>query len=127
MFLGSSLTYAIISSITPTQQEIPWQAALFVVIFEDPVEIPAGVGVENETRAKLYTLNYDNIIYKEGEEDSTLRDFFEIWGETFNSTCILDYCNNANNSIRMYVNNRETLDYEYYVIRDRDVIVIDYR
>jgi hypothetical protein len=126
-FLGSSLTYAFISAFPTQQQEEFWAARLSIVIFNGLEQIPAGVGVTNETREKLYTLNFDNIIYKDTDEDVKLRDFFKIWGENFNSTCILDYCNNGNYSMRMYVNNVENFDYELYVIKNRDDIIIDYR
>jgi len=127
-FLGSTFTYAIISAI-PSQNQVQagWRAGLAIVAFNELQPIPTGVGVTNETRSKLFTLNSDGIIYKTGEESATLREFFEIWGENFNSTCILDYCNNENHSMRMYVNNIETSDYELYTIKNNDFILIDYR
>ncbi len=127
-FLGSSFTYAIISAI-PSQDQVQagWRAGLAIVIFNELQPIPAGVGITNETRAKLFTLNSDGIIYKTGEEPATLREFFEIWDKNFNGTCILDYCNNGNHSMRMYVNNIESFDYELYTIKNNDFILIDYR
>ncbi len=127
-FLGSSVTYAIMSAI-PSQNQIQanWRAKLAIVIYGELYPIPADVGVTNETRSKLFTINSDGIIYKTGEESATLGEFFEIWGENFNSTCILDYCNNENHSMRMYVNNVENFQYENYVIKNGDFILIDYR
>jgi len=126
-FLGSSLTYAFISAFPVQQEEEVWAFRLLTVVFNELQTIPAEVGVTNETREKLFTLSDDNIIYKTTNEDVTLKDFFEIWGENFNSTCILDYCNNENHSMRMYVNNVENFDYELYTIKNRDDIIIDYR
>ena len=133
VFLVSSLTYAIISAF-PVESRIAagWRARLYIIIFGETVEIPANIGIINETAtSKLFTLNNDGIIYKKGSEDATLGDFFSIWNKTFNSTCILEYCNNENNSMRMYIyrgdNKVENLEYENYVIKDRDVILIDYR
>ena len=96
-FLASIITGAI-SFVLPTEnQQNVWAVRLEIVVFNELQEIPSEVGVvNNETREKLFTLNYDNIIYKTVDEDATLKEFFEIWGETFNSTCILDYCNNGN-------------------------------
>jgi hypothetical protein len=126
-FLGSSLTYALISAFPTQQQEEVWAFRLSIVIFNELQHIPAGVGVTNETREKLFTMDLNNIIYKDTDEDVNLGEFFEIWGETFNSTCILDYCNNGNHSMRMYVNNVENFDYELYVIKNMDDIIVDYR
>jgi hypothetical protein len=126
-FLASIITTAL-SFVIPTEnQQDVWVARISIVIFNELQYIPAEVGVMNETREKLFTLNSDNIIYKVTDENVNLKDFFDIWGETFNSTCILDYCNNENHSMVMYVNNVLNTDYQYYVIQNMDDIIIDYR
>ncbi|NIO45098.1 MAG: hypothetical protein GTN36_06140 [Candidatus Aenigmarchaeota archaeon] len=127
-FLGSGLISAFLYT-TPSQNQVQvdWGARLAITTFGDLYPIPAGVGVTNETTDKLFTLNSDGIIYKTGEESATLVEFFEIWGENFNSTCILEYCNTENHSMRMYVNNVENFDYELYTIKNNDFILIDYR
>ena len=127
-FLGSGLISAFLYA-NPSQNQVQanWGARLAIVVFNDMQHIPAGVGVTNETTDKLFTLNSDGIIYKTGEESATLGEFFEIWGENFNSSCILEYCNNENNSMRMYVNNVEIFQYEVYIIKNNDFILIDYR
>ena len=127
-FLGSIFTAAVSFILPPENQEGEvWAARLSIVIFNELQQIPAEIGVTNKTREKLFTLDYDNIIYKNTNEDVSLGEFFEIWNETFNSNCILDYCSNENQSMRMYVNNVENFDYEFYVIKNRDEIIIDYR
>ncbi len=127
-FLGSGLIGAVLYT-SPSQNQVQaeWAAVLGIVIFNELQPIPAGVGITNETRAKLFTLNSDGVIFKTGEESATLGEFFEIWNENFNSSCILEYCNNENHSIRMYVNNIENFQYELYTIKNRDRILIDYR
>jgi len=133
VFLASSLTYAIMSAF-PTENGVQsnWRARLVIIVFGESVEIPASTGVTNETiRSKLFTLSNDGIIYKQGSEDVTLGDFFKIWDKTFNSTCILEYCNNANSSMRMYIYTEdkqvENFEYENYLIKNNDIIIIDYR
>ena len=126
--LGSSIAYAIISAVPSSNQvQSNWRALIAIVIFNEQYLIPADIGVSNQTTAKVFTTNSDGIIYRTGTEDVRLKDFFDEWGKNFNSTCILDYCNNANNSMRMYVNNKESMDYELYVIKNGDFILIDYR
>jgi len=127
MFLGSSLTFAIISAFPNEQNITGWRARVVIVIFQELYPIPADMGVTNETKAKVYTISTDGIISKSVAEDVTLKDFFEVWGQTFNSTCILDYCNTNTSSMVMYVNGKENTDYELYTIKNNDVIIIDYR
>lgn len=126
--LGSSVTYAIIAAVPSSNQVQPnWGAQIAIAIFNEQYSIPADIGISNQTTAKVFTTNSDGIIYKIGTEDVNLKDFFDEWGEEFNSTCIMDYCNNANSSMRMYVNNIESTDYELYIIKNGDFILIDYR
>jgi hypothetical protein len=126
----ASIATTAISFIFPNenQNNQSWAARLSIVIFGQLQTIPAGVGItNNQTADKLYTLNNNNIIYKNSTGDVTLKDFFDVWGENFNSTCILDYCDNGNNSMIMYVNGVANTDYELYVIQNQDDIIIDYR
>ena len=126
--LGGSVAYAIIAAVPSSNQVQPnWGAQIAIVIFNEQYPIPADIGVTNQTTAKVFTTSSDGIIYKIGTEDVMLKDFFDEWGQKFNSTCILDYCNNENSSMRMYVNNKESMDYELYVIKNGDFILIDYR
>lgn len=131
-FLGSSITYALISAVPSNNQvQTNWAAKLVITIFGEQQEIPADIGVTNETRAKLFTINSDDMIYKTGEEDATLGDFFKEWGQNFNSTCVLDYCNSGNSSMMMFLRSGNdwvaNTEYEKYVIRNGDIIWIDYR
>ncbi len=126
-FLGSSITYAIISAFPGENTVSGWRAQLVIIKFRDQYPIPAEIGYTNESKAKVYTKSTDGILYKSISEDVTLKDFFDTWNKTFNSTCILDYCNTNTSSMVMYVNERENFDYEYYIIKNNDIIVIDYR
>jgi len=128
MFLGSSMTYAIISAFPNENTVLGWRALLVIVIYGEQYSIPADIGIiNNESKAKVYTTSTDGILYKSVDEDVTLKDFFDVWGKNFNSTCILDYCNTNTSSMVMFVNGKQNSDYEYYIIQNKDVIVIDYR
>ncbi len=128
VFSGSVVTYAI-TAVIPSQEQVQpdWKAGLAITIFNSLQPIPPGIGVENETYAKLFTLSSDGLILKSVEESVSLGEFFEIWGENFNSTCIFDYCNNENNSMEMFVNGIRNSDFELYSIKNNDFIQIDYR
>ena len=127
MFLGSSITYAIISALPQQNTVSGWMAQLVIVIYGEQYPIPADIGYTNESQAKVYTTSTDGILYKSVNGDVTLKDFFDTWGKNFNSTCILDYCDTNTSSMVMFVNGKLNSDYEYYIIQNRDVIVIDYR
>lgn len=126
-FLGSSLTYAIIYAFPTENQSSSWAARISIVIFGELQQIPAGVGIVNNQTEKVYTVDNSGIIYKSTNEDVTLGEFFNIWGENFNSSCILDYCNNENSSMIMYVNGVVNTGYNLYKIQNQDNIIIDYR
>lgn len=128
MFLGSSLTFAIMSAFPSGQSVTNWMARIVIYINGEMYTIPSDVGIiNNETRAKVYTGNSDGYIFKTVSEDVTLKDFFDTWGKTFNSTCILDYCNTNTSSVILYVNRVENPDYELYKIQNNNLIEIDYR
>ena len=131
-FLGSSITYAFISAFPSANQvQANWAAQLVITIFNEQQIIPADIGFTNETKASLFTINSDGIIYKTGTENATLGSFFKTWGQNFNSTCVLDYCNNQNNTMMMFLRSGNSWiansEYGNYVIKNGDVIWIDYR
>jgi hypothetical protein len=134
MFLGSSLTFAIISAFPSGQNTANWAAEIIIVINGNQYPIPSDIGIAgNETKGKIFTGNINGTIYKTVSDNVKLKDFFDTWGKTFNSTCVLDYCNTNTSSMKMYVwdysNSKwvENYDYELYTINNNDVIMIDYR
>lgn len=128
IFLASSVTYAIISAVPSGNSAAGWQAQLIIVIFGEQYPVPSNVGVAgNETTGKIYTISTDGVLYKSVEGDVALKDFFDAWGQTFNSTCILTYCNTNTSSVAMFVNDKANFEYENYIIQRNDFIVIDYR
>lgn len=130
-FAGSIVSTAIAmfpSTSSSNTVQTDWMASINIVINNQFYTIPAGVGImENQTTARLFTLNSDGIVYKTGTSDATLGEFFSILGQNFNETCILEFCNTNTSSMRMYVNNAENFDYELYTIKNGDSILIDYR
>jgi hypothetical protein len=131
IFLGSSLAYAFISAFPTGSSSDQWQARIIITINEDQYPIPSDIGiVGNETKGKIFTGNTNGIIYKTVNGYVTLKDFFDTWGQTFNSTCVLDYCNTNTSSVKMYTWNGKWVTnsaFEFYVIKSGDNILIDYR
>jgi hypothetical protein len=130
-FLGSSVTYAIISAIPSGDTSSGWMAQLVILVpgyEQQGYPIPADIGyVGNQSTANVFTRSTDGILYKSTIDDVTIKDFFEVWGKTFNSTCILDYCNTNNSYVTMFVNKKINQQFENYVIQDRDQIIIYYK
>jgi hypothetical protein len=67
--------------------------------------------------------------------NATLGMFFESLGMKFNSTCFIlpeplngktDYCESDDKTMKFYVNNELNVEYEKYVIKERDRILISY-
>jgi len=131
IFLGSGFT-GIILSIIPGGMGTSWRAGLFIIIHGEQIEIPAKIGfIDDAPSEGFYTLDDSSIIFKGTSEDLPLGDFFKTWGKIFNSTCIFEYCNNGNHSMKMYIirgdDKIENFEYENYIVKDRDMILIDYR
>jgi hypothetical protein len=100
---------------------------LEIVIDGEEYFIPGNIGVGNDYMRPLHTHDSSGEIHIEGpyKRDFIIGEFFEIWGETFSSECIFDYCTD-NGELKMYVNGRENSEFENYVMRNQDTIRIEY-
>lgn len=58
--------------------------------------------------------------------DYTLGEFFDVWGATFTSTCIMDKCNDGTKTVQMFVNGQPSFEFRNYLLKDGDEIVIRY-
>lgn len=58
--------------------------------------------------------------------DYTPGDFFNVWGVTFTSTCIMDKCNDGTKTVKIFVNGQPGFEFRNYVMKDGDEIVIQY-
>ena len=52
--------------------------------------------------------------------------FFDIWGKTFNETCLFDYCNTDEKQVTMTVNGKENKQFGNHTIQGNERIVIRY-
>ena len=60
------------------------------------------------------------------KEDTRLGNFFKTWGKEFSSTQIFEYKNSSESAVIIFVNGKENLDFENYLMRDGDKIEIRY-
>ena len=82
-------------------------------------EIPANIGVSVACMRPLHTHDSTGKIHVEfpREHDFRLRDFFTLWGESFNK---------EGYSVTMTVNGEASAEYENLILRDGDQIKLDY-
>ncbi|MBI2084877.1 MAG: hypothetical protein HYT70_04700 [Candidatus Aenigmarchaeota archaeon] len=120
---------------------IHWHPNLEIIIKGEKVAIPANIGIGSEYASSPFydsmmdmtnmhthdatgTLHWEVMMHAPTSQDMYLGNFFQVWGKTFNKNCIFEFCNGPEGSVKMFVNNKLNNDFEKYVIRDGDEIVI---
>lgn len=101
---------------------------LAIVVDGERVEVPSDIGVDPACMRALHTHDASGKIHVEypTEQPFTLGDFFAVWGEPFSSTRILDKVADDAREVRMTVNGQPSAEFENLVLRDEDLIVIEY-
>ncbi len=107
-----------------------WHPELSIVIKGQKEEIPANIGI-GVVHKPIHTHDSSGIIHLEiqglvKKDDLRLGKFFKIWNKPFNAECIFDFCNSPNAKVKMFVNNKENLEFENYQMKDKDKIEIKY-
>ncbi|MBI4153954.1 hypothetical protein HY501_01330 [Candidatus Woesearchaeota archaeon] len=120
-----------------SDEGIHWHFNLTIIIDGRKVVIPAGIGItvgkikdtelSGMQMSPLHTHDSSGRVHLESIKPRkfTLNDFFSIWEQQFDSSCILDKCIGAGD-LRMFVNGKENKGFEDYALRDLDEIVIMY-
>lgn len=95
--------------------------------------VPKDIGIGYGIMRPVHTHDDSGEIHIEGpcKRDFTLKDFFSIWKKEFNSNCIFDKCiNNTDNnkgSLKMFVDGKESQEFENLVLKDKQEIVVEYK
>lgn len=122
---------------------IHWHPKLSTYIDGQQQTIPTNIGIgpqyasnplydgmmgmtDMHTHDSSGTLHWEVMMHPPTEEELYLGSFFQIWGKNFNGTCIFEYCNSDGKSVKMFVNGKPNYDFDKYMVRDRDDIVIKY-
>lgn len=102
-------------------------SSLKITINEIQQEIPENIGLSPTLMRPIHTHDTSGYLHIESPcpRGFTLREFFEIWEKNFNNTCIFDYCTDKG-ELKMYVNNIENNEFENYIMKDKDEILIEY-
>lgn len=104
----------------------PW---IEIEIEGEKIDIPANIGISDRGMRVIHTHDGSGELHIESpyEHQFYLRDFFTIWGKSFNSKCILDYCVDEDHDIVMIVNGLQSSEFENLPLRDQDKIKIVFR
>ncbi len=111
-----------------SREGIHWHPELSIYIKGQSQEIPGSVGSPSimhthDATGMLHVHPANKLVLK---DDITLGKFFTLWGKKFSSTCIFDSCNDSEGKVKMTVNGVENLEFENYVMQDKDKIEIRY-
>lgn len=140
---ASSTTPAQASGDVVSAKGIHWHPQLSIVIKGQKQVIPANIGIGMQYAGSKYydsmmmmtnthTHDASGIIHWEvmegpvTKDEITLKAFFGIWGKTFSSSCIFEYCNGPDGTLKMLVNGKENTEFENYQVKDGDKIEIRY-
>lgn len=116
-----------------TSNGLHWHPRLEVYIKGEKQEFTDSIGL-GAIHQLMHTHKED---YKEGvvhmemqgvitKDETKLKNFFRIWGKDFSSTQIFDKKNGEEGKVKMMVNGKENTDFENYMMKDDDQIVIKY-
>jgi hypothetical protein len=102
---------------------------VFINGAEQPV--PANIGYDESagTIQSIHTHDDTGLVHLESSQARTftLGEFFGIWGVRFTPSCIGAYCNDAQNTIRVYVGGEEQSgNLQDIALDDQSVIVVTY-
>ena len=89
-------------------------------------QIPPNIGVSPGILRPVHTHDEPGKIHIEGlcAREFSLGEFFSVWGETFNSSCIFDKCGGE---LKFFVNGKENSEFERVILRDDQEIFIEYK
>ncbi len=90
--------------------------------------IPAGIGITPSGNRLIHTHDESGTIHVESPWPARfyLKDFFYVWGERFDSSCIMDHCVDANHTLSVYVNGTRSALYGDVPLEDGEQISIVY-
>jgi len=104
---------------------------LSIFINGEKIALPDETGVEPGCMRMIHTHEGESGKLHVEKEDASLNvtigDFFAVWGKTFNANQILDHKADSNHEIVMTVDGVVNTEYQDYVPKDGENIVIEYK
>jgi|GEM_PF-6692725 len=102
---------------------------LTILIDNEPVVIPADIGIDANCMAEVHTHDSDGVLHVESASSNktfTLGQFFAVWDQPFSPDQILDKTANEEYEILMTVNGEPNQEFGNLVLADNQRIVISY-
>jgi len=102
---------------------------LKIVIKGEEQPIPENVGIVSPVCFRpIHTHDGSGTLHIEFPKvrDVRLGEFFTVWEKQFNSNQIFDFQNGPEGQVKMLVNGRENAEFENYIMKDLDQIIIRY-
>lgn len=123
----------VLSNEVPSGQ-IHWHPQLTIMMNGDKVTIDNNIGLIPGKHSPTHTheegdgtIHLENMNPKAQPETMSLGYFFNNWKKAFNETCILDKCTNIDGGeLKMFVNGEENFEFEKYIFKGEDKILIEY-
>ncbi|MBI4281017.1 hypothetical protein HY628_02360 [Candidatus Uhrbacteria bacterium] len=102
---------------------------LEITINGKPQDIPAEVGNDRGCMRPMHMHDTSNTVHIESpvKRDFTLGQFFKIWEKPFSRDQIFDHRVDETHELAVTVNGYRMDTYENTVLRDKDVVLIEYR
>ncbi len=120
---------------------VHWHPKLTIIIDGKKQPIPTDIGVRigrvvdtrlsemgmspTHTHENDGTIHLENLNPSSKPETTSLGYFFYAWKKTFNQNCIFEYCTDKG-TLQMFVNGKEHMEFERYLMKDKDDIKIEY-
>jgi hypothetical protein len=106
---------------------------LQIFVHGQPVAVPTDIGIDSSsdpaTVESLHTHEDSGTIHMESsvQRTFTLGEFFDIWGVRLSPSCMGGYCNDAANTLQVFVDGQEmTGDPQEVALGDQQVVVVTY-
>lgn len=126
-----------------SRQGVHWHPELTIVINGEKQVVPPNIGIGMQysehpqydhmmrmtnmhTHDNSGTLHWEVMRGPVRKEDVRLGQFFSVWGKQFTRSCVFDFCNGPEGMLRMVVNGAENIEFEDYIVGDKDIIEIRY-
>lgn len=102
-----------------------------VFVSGEPVTVPVNIGIDEADGIvqALHSHSGDGVVHMESSvvREFTLGEFFDVWGVRLSGTCLGAYCEDADNTLRVFKDGVEvTGPIRDVVLDDLSVIVVTY-
>ena len=106
---------------TLARNGLHWHPEITIYVKGEKIEIPQNIGI-GAVHQPMHTHDDLPIIHLEfsgvvKEKDATLGNFFRIWGKDIRS---------LGTNVKMTVNGKENMEFENYIMQDKDKIELRY-